>query len=182
MNSVSIHKTGLLLILLLAVQPLYSAAYASTPADSERPEREIRISYNFRNSLAYDQIVAWIPLDQAPIGSAALANLNVALHNAKQQAEINLCNGQWAPRGSVVFQQGPVIKQRSPGTNEILTWYYNVFRHPWKISCGTTSRAAFFLEMSRYLPDWIQIRPAGQSTAFRQGESLQLEQETVAIK
>lgn len=182
MNSVSTHKTGLSLILFLTVQPLYSAAYASTPADTEQPGKEFHTSYNPRDNLAYDQIVARIPLDQAPIGAAALANLNITLCKAKQQAEFTLCNGQWTPHGSVVFQQGPVMKRTSPNTNEMPSWQYNVLRHPRELACGATSRAAFFLEMSRYLPDWVQIRPAGQSTAFRQGETVQLEQETVAIK
>jgi len=169
-------------MLSMAVQPLYSVAYAGAPADSGQPGKEFHTSFNPRDSLAYDQIVARIPLGNAPIGAVALANLNIALHNAKQQTENSLCNGQWAPHGSVVFQQGPVAERSSPYTKEMPSWHYNVFRHPRELACGATSRAAFFLEMSRYLPDWIQIRPAGQFTAFRQGETVLLEQETVAIK
>ncbi len=169
-------------MLLLAVQALYSVAYASTPPDTEQPGKEPNTAYNFPDSLAYDQIVARIPLDQAPIRSVALANINIVLHNAKQQAEITLCDGRWAPRGAVVFQQGPVIEQSSLHMNEIPSWYYHALRRPWKLDCGTSSRAAFMLEMKRYLPAWIQIRPAGQLSAFRQGETVLLEQETVAIK
>jgi len=36
--------------------------------------------------------------------------------------------------------------------------------------------------MSRNLPGWVQIRPAGQLSAFQQGESVLLEQETIAVK
>ncbi len=180
MNSVSIHKTGLPLILFLTIQAVYSVAYASTPADSKQPERAFRTSYNPDDSLAYDQFIARIPLDYAPTGAVALATLNLALHKAKKQAEITLCKGQWTPHGSVVFQQGPAIKRSPP--QGIPSWHFNAFRQPWELACGTTSRAAFFLEMSRYLPAWIKIRPAGQLLAFRQGETVMLEQRAIAIK
>ncbi len=169
-------------MLLLAVQSLYSGAYASTPADPGQPGKGLHISYNPHDSLAYDQIVARIPLRQASTGSVALANLNIALHNAKQQAEIKLCDGQWAAQGALVFQQGPVIERSPAHTNEIPSWHYVALRHPWEFACGLNSRAAFFLEMSRHLPAWIQIRPAGQFTAFRQGETVLLEQKSIAIK
>ncbi len=178
MNSVSPLKSGLPLILFLTVHALYSVAYASTPADTEQPEKEFNTSYNPTDSLSYDHFVARIPLRYAPTAAAALATLNVALHNAKQQAEITLCKGQWAPRGSVVIQQGPTIERNSP--REIPSWHFSATRHPAELACGTTSRTAFFLEMSRYLPAWIKIRPAGQLTAFQQGETVVLEQRTVA--
>ncbi len=170
-------------MLLLAVQPLFSNAYASSPAYTGQQGRELHASLNpLDSNLTYDQIVARIPLSQAPTRSVALANLSIALHNAKQQAEIKLCDGQWAPRGALVFRQGPVIEQGSRHSNELPSWYYVALRHPRELACGTGSRAAFFLEMSRYLPAWVRIRPAGQLSAFRQGEAVLLEQEAVAIK
>jgi hypothetical protein len=182
MFPISFHKTRLPFMLFLAVQCLHSGVYAGTPADTGQPEINLQTLYNPSDSLAYDQIVARIPHNQAPIRSVALASLSIALHNAKQQAEISLCDGQWAPHGSVVFQQGPVMKRSSPDKNEMPSWHYNALRQPREFVCGTSSRAAFFLEMSRYLPAWIQIRPAGQFTAFRQGETVLLEQESIAIK
>ncbi len=182
MFSISFHKTGLPLMLFLAAQSLYSGAYASTPVDTGQPGKGPHTPYNPRTSLAYDQIVAWIPLRQASTASVALANLNIALHYAKQQAEIKLCDGQWSPTGSLAFQQGPVVERSSAHTNEIPSWHYVALRHPWGFTCGTSSRVAFFLEMSRHLPAWVQIRPAGQFTAFRQGETVLLEQESFAIK
>ena len=182
MFSISFHKTGLPFMLFLATQFLYSGACASTPADTGQPGKGLHISYNPHDSLAYDQIVARIPLRQASTGSVALATLTIALHNAKQQAEIKLCDGQWAAQGSLVFQQGPVIKQSPAHTNKIPSWHYVALRHPRQLACGSNSRAAFFLEMSRHLPAWIKIRSAGQFTAFRQGETVLLEQESIAIK
>lgn len=183
MFSITSHKTRPPFALFLAVMTLSSATYADTPADTGRTEEKLRIIANSpRDSLAYDQIMAQIPVGHAPIGSVALANLNIALHSAKQQAEITLCDGQWTPQGTVVFQQGPAIEQRLSRTDEIPAWHYVAFRYPLKLGCNTNSRAAFFLEMSRYLPGWVQIRPAGQLSAFQQGESVLLEQKTVAVK
>lgn len=180
MFPVSFHRIRLTFILFLAVQSVDSVTYASAPVNPGQPE--LHTSYNPLNSLAYDQIVARIPLNQASISSVALANLNVALHYAKQQAEITLCNRQWTSYGSIVFQQGPVIERDSSQMNEVPSWHYNVLRQPGEFACGTGSRTAFFLELSRHLPAWVQIRPAGQLTAFRQGETVLLEQETFAIK
>ena len=183
MFCITSHKTRPPFALFLAVMTLSSGAYADTPTDTGRTEEKLQIiTSSPRDSLAYDQIIAQIPVGRAPIGSVALANLNIALHSAKQQAEITLCDGQWAPQGTVVFQQGPAIEQRSSHANEIPAWHYVAFRHPRELACNTNSRAAFFLEMSRYLPGWVQIRPAGQLSAFQQGESVPLEQETVAVK
>lgn len=182
MLSTSFHKSRLALTLFLAFQTLFSIAYANTPADTEQPENQSRTSYNPRDNLAYDQIVARIPLGQAATGAVVLASINIALHKAKQQAEFTLCSGRWAPQGSIVFQQGPVVERLSSSANEIPSWHYVAFRHPRELACGATSRAAFFLEMSRYLPAWIQIRPAGQLIAFQQGETVMLDPGTVAIK
>jgi hypothetical protein len=183
MFCITSHKTRPPFALFLAFMTLSSGAYADTPADTGGTEKKFqKIANSPRDSLAYDQIIAQIPVAHAPIGSVALANLNIALHSAKQQAEITLCDGQWAPQGTVVFQQGPAIEQRFSRTDEIPAWHYVAFRYPLKLACNTNSRAAFFLEMSRHLPGWVQIRPAGQLSAFQQGESVPLEQETVAVK
>ena len=177
------YKTRSPFALFLAVMSVSSGTYADTPADTGRAEEKLQIiAHSPRDSLVYDQIVAQIPIGHAPIGSVALANLNIALHSAKQQAEITLCGGRWTPPGTVVFQQGPAIEQRFFHTDEIPAWHYVAFRHPGKLACNTNSRAAFFLEMSRYLPGWVQIRPAGHLSAFQQGELVPLEQETVAVK
>ncbi|MFQ5643598.1 MAG: hypothetical protein ACE5FQ_07850 [Thiogranum sp.] len=175
MHTNSSHKTGLLFTLFLAIQSLSPDVCADTPgATGHLP----------RNSLNYDQIVARIPMDQAPIRSVALANLNIALHYARQQAVITRCDGQWTPRGPVVFRQGPAIVQGSSHARvpRVSSWHYVALRQPGILACDTGSRAAFFLEMSRYLPAWVQIRPAGQLTAFRQGEAVLPVQEAVAIK
>ncbi|GEM_PF-2602453 len=162
----SLSKTGLLFTLMLLAQPFCPGAYADTPGS--RP--------------GYDQIMAQIPLDQAPLKSVALARLNIALHNARRAAAARLCGGQWAPQGAVRFRQGPVVAQPPRQAVGTLSWHYTELRQPEALSCAPYSRAAFFLEMSRHLPAWVQVRPAGQVTAFRQGEAVAPAQKAIAFR
>ncbi|HHH42682.1 MAG TPA: hypothetical protein ENK49_00945 [Gammaproteobacteria bacterium] len=166
MRTDSLSKTGLLFMLMLLAQPFCPGASADTP-DSQP---------------GYDQVTAQIPLDLAPLGSVALARLNIALHNARQAAAARLCGGQWSPQGAVLFRQGPVVAQNPRQAVGTLSWHYTELRQAGTLSCAPHSRAAFFLEMSRHLPAWVQVRPAGQLTVFRQGEAIVPAQKAIALR
>jgi len=114
----------------------------------------------------YDQVIAQIPGDHARIASVALAELNIALHQAKKQAALTLCQGHWMPSGEVVQQLGPLPVTQSDGGT---IWIYQAARHAHPLACEHTSRAQFFQEMSRHLPAWISLRPAGELVTFSQG-------------
>ena len=121
------------------------------------------------NALAqeYDSMTAEMPVAQAAIGSVALAKLNIALRAARLQAQESLCQGNWNPIGQTLQVTGP-----KPGTNSAgrPVWRYQSLRHPHPLACTGVSRTQFFLEMSRHLPAWVTIRPAGYTMAFRLGE------------
>lgn len=119
--------------------------------------------------LGYDQVIAQIPAEEAPIAPVALAHLNIALHQAKKQAVGQLCEGHWLADGEIVEEFGPSPVALADGGR---AWIYEVSRTPRPLDCPRTSRADFFQAMSRYLPAWISIRPAGQTTAYAQGEAL----------
>ena len=131
---------------------------------------------------AYDQVVAHPPLKQAPIASVALAQVNIALHMAKKNAEQALCNGLWTPLGHLA-QPSRTGDKTLHTTNKphSKNWHFNMLRYPHELSCGEVSRAMFFKEMSRHLPGWIRIRPAGQLTAFKQGETVLLNEISLAL-
>lgn len=114
----------------------------------------------------YDQITAHIPHHRAAIASVALAEVNTILLSAKKNAERALCQGHWTPSGELLQLVGPVVVEPRPGHK---TWLYQSLRRAHPLTCDRVSRAQFFLEMSRHLPAWISIQPAGQATAFRQG-------------
>ncbi|MGD2075725.1 MAG: hypothetical protein PVI91_04135 [Gammaproteobacteria bacterium] len=120
----------------------------------------------------YDEVIARLPRKQAPIAAVALAKINIALYGAKQHAQAQLCAGRWTPNGSPRHQQGPRLQPRTTEGGASEYWLFHSFRLPEQISCEQVSRASFFLEMSRHLPGWIVIRPAGQQTAYRQGNVL----------
>jgi hypothetical protein len=158
-----ILPAGLLLCCGVLAQP----ESESMPGEQPAPEPSVPQAYG-----QYDEVVAELPRDQAPIASVALARINIALHQAKQRTEKEFCAGQWTPRGPLLRQYGPRAQQRDTAAERQEYWAFHSFRVAEPIYCQQLSRAQFFLEMSRHLPAWISIRPAGQLTAYQQGESL----------
>lgn len=117
----------------------------------------------------FDQFTAWIPLDDAPLPSVALAQLNVALYTAKQRTAQSLCSDQWMANGPLYDQAKPSLQPLTAGHSGKQAWFYYALRHPKPVPCKNVSRVRFFREMSRHLPEWVVVRPAGYRTAFRQG-------------
>lgn len=120
----------------------------------------------------YDEVTARLPLAQAPVASVALARINVALHQARQRAGQQLCADQWTPSGALYLEWGPQLEEHSPATTRAPYWSYRSLRQPSTAACQGISRDRFFQEMSRHLPDWITVRPAGREIAYRQGQGI----------
>jgi len=181
MRSTLRYKTGLSLLLVL-MQGLATGLYAQEQPDI--PRTGSPAPYNPDTPNHYDQVVASVPRNEAPTAAVALANITIALHSAKHSAEQTLCGGRWAPRGNLLLRQGPAITQTAPDNSAKpgTPWRYNALRQALPLACDRISRAEFFLEMSRHLPAWIQIRPAGQHSAYRQGKNVLLNAQTVAVK
>ena len=121
------------------------------------------------NALAqgYDSVTAEIPAAQAAISSVALAKINIALRTARLSAQQTLCQGHWSPGGKTLQVSGPEPAVNTTGES---VWHYHSLRQPHPLACTGVSRAQFFLEMSRHLPEWVAIRPAGHTSAFRLGK------------
>lgn len=115
----------------------------------------------------YDWVMAEMPAYQAAIGSVALAKINIALHSARLHAQQTLCQGHWSPGGKTMRVSGPESTTSAAGQP---VWHYQSLRQPHPLACTGVSRAEFFLEMSRHLPEWVTIRPAGYAVVFRMGE------------
>jgi len=122
------------------------------------------------NALAqeYDRVVAEMPADQAATGSVALAKLNIVLRSARLHAQQTLCQGHWSPGGQITQVSAPESTTNAAGQP---VWHYQSLRQPHPLACAGVSRARFFLEMSRHLPGWVTIRPAGYAVVFRLGET-----------
>lgn len=146
------------LVALLSIS-LVSQAVAGTPQeDAAEP-----------SAAGYDQIIARMPVEEAEIAPVALARLTIALHRAKKQAAETLCKGNWFADGELVQRLGPLSIALADHTT---VWIYQASRQPAPLACEQVSRAQFFQEMSRHLPEWVSIRPAGLSTAYRLGVPL----------
>jgi hypothetical protein len=117
----------------------------------------------------YDQVIAYMPQAQAEIASVALARLIIALHDAKTSTARRLCDSTWTPSGTAVQKLGPSLAEH-PANQKV--WFYHSLRHAFPLACGQVSRVQFFLEMSRHLPAWVFLRPAGQEITFSQGSAV----------
>jgi hypothetical protein len=117
----------------------------------------------------HDQVIARMPGPEAQIAPVMLAKLTIALHEAKKQAADALCQGHWLPDGERLMQFGPAPATLGDGSR---VWAYQDARRALPLACDQVSRAQFFLEMSRHLPAWVTVRPAGQLTGYRQGTAL----------
>jgi len=127
----------------------------------------------------YDEVVAHIPQKQARIGSVALAELTIALHQAKLRAEQTLCLGNWTPSGETVQRVGP-LRMEAQGRPKV--WLYRSLRRAHPLACQHVSRTQFFQEMSRHLPAWVSIRPAGQTLSFNLGHAQPLPPSRLAVR
>ncbi|HHJ16411.1 MAG TPA: hypothetical protein ENJ80_06910 [Gammaproteobacteria bacterium] len=182
MRSALRYKTGLSLLFLL-LQGIQPGVYAQGLPGTPPPRHNLPPSYNPDTLTNYDQFIASVPRTEAQTASVALASITIALHRAKQSAEQTLCGGRWAPRGDLLRRQGPTLASNPPAaTKTAASWRYNALRQASPLACDQISRAEFFMEMSRHLPAWIQIRPAGQLSAYRQGKNILLNPQTVAVR
>ncbi len=133
---------------------------------------------------SYDEVIAYVPREQAETPSVALAKINIAFYQAKQLTEARLCAGKWTPRGTLQYQQGPEITRigSNKGKGPRSAWYFQSLRRPETLVCPDVTRAEYFMEMSRHLPAWISVCPARQPTTFRLGQAVTGSQQALAVR
>lgn len=156
------------IVIVLVVTVLTYSATEAAPV----LELETRHEAATENRLEYDEFIAQIPRQQAVTASEALAQINIALHRARQRAAAEVCAGHWIGSGRLVRQYGPALRPDGGADTGVRIWRFRSFREPQLFACDGLGRAAVFLEISRHLPSWMSVRPAGQITAYQQGSSL----------
>ncbi len=149
-----------------------------------RAESGMDAPLNTTSRWSHDEVIAYVPRQLAETSPVALAKINIAVYRAKQLTEQQLCAGKWTPRGTLLYQQGPeATAPRSHSSNSNRgSWYFQTFRNPETLVCPDITRAEYFLEMSRHLPEWISVRPAGQTTTFRLGQVFTEGQHSLAAR
>ena len=162
---------------ILLVLPAGSAVCAdtappATAATATTLEQPVTDSDSWPGQRHYDEVIAVVPQERAALASVVLAEVNIALHDARRRARQALCAGQWTPNGALFLEYGPQLEQQTSTASQPRSWIYRAFRRPNKLTCKQVPRARFFLEMSRHLPNWITVRPAGQEIAYRQGQGV----------
>jgi hypothetical protein len=155
------------------------AAYPLTAQALDTPENPPLVE-KLRDQPDLDQILARVPVPEAPIASVAQARVEIALHKARQKAGTRSCAGRWVPSGPVSSSHyGTATTKARLVSRDKDYWYYQVSREPLPLTCANASRADYFLEMSRHLPEWVIIRPAGQQFAFQGGRTVAAGRTTV---
>lgn len=172
MRSTFLQIFRLLWAIPLAVAALHPVANAEPSGQLQRPVVTGPENGASHSSLQFDQVIARVPAKQAPLAAVALAQIEIALYEARNSAAATLCPGNWTPRGPIHETQGPYPADPLHADRKSSYWIYQSLREPVAVQCGQVSRSELFLEISRHLPDWILIRPAGQTVAYRRGKAV----------
>jgi hypothetical protein len=181
MSLTRFHNLGRLALLPIAGLSLNFTVCAEPASGKQVPGNE-EVAATSATHWLHDQVVARIALEQAPIASVAEAQVKIALYRAKQKTEQNLCAGYWTNQGAVLNQRTPAILEQTDQSSKRQFWLFQSSWSAQTISCPDTTRKQFFLEMSRHLPEWIEIRPAGPVIAFQQGEATFPQPHTSAVR
>ena len=156
----------------------------ATCGTQAQAEPDVYFASSSGDHWSYDEVIAYVPREQAEIPSVALAKINIALYRAKQLTEGRLCTGKWTPRGTLQYRQGPEVTEARSNSKSgrHSAWFFQTFRTPEALVCPDVTRAEYFMEMSRYLPAWISVRPARQPTTFRLGQAYTGGQHSLAVR
>jgi len=117
----------------------------------------------------HDEVIAWVPAEQAETAAIARGLVHIELHRARQLAAQSLCEGSCPPDGRLIHRDGPhLIPPSGKGTG---VWMYRLARVPQDSICNI-DKATFLRAVSSHLPPWIVIRGANHSIAWRQGRAI----------
>ncbi len=122
-------------------------------------------------SPGHNQIMAWVPQDQAQTGSVARAVAHIALVEAKKATEAELCGGNWVFSGKLEQDDTTVLAAAPPSLGDYTGWQVRISWKPSLAECGVTpldySRA-----LSRHLPNWMMAQTGQPLVLFHQGTAL----------
>ena len=132
------------------------------------PERPIPYAH-----VSLDQIMAWVPADQAKTPGVAQATVHLSLNEARRKTEQELCAGTRTLTGPARQQVTPRILQAPEQLGGEESWFYRLSRQPMSLAeCPGVDRKTFQTALSRHLPDWVVVRPAHEFRLLLRGQWL----------
>ncbi len=119
--------------------------------------------------VAENQIVAWIPVDQAETPTVVRAMMLVALGKAKKSTEQQLCNGQWVFTGDVEENAAPQRGLAPNALGSYAAWQYRIRWNPALPDCANIASSEYFRSLSANLPNWVVVQSGVEETIYHQG-------------
>lgn len=116
-----------------------------------------------------NQVMAWVPADQARTPTVARAMVHIALGNAKQATEQQLCQGEWIFTGDVEETEAPNRGLAPANLGGFSAWQYRIAWSPELPDCPQASAEEYYRTLSSHLPSWMLVQFGTEATLYRQG-------------
>lgn len=116
-----------------------------------------------------NQVMAWVPADQARTPTVVRAMVHIALGNAKQATEQQLCQGEWVFTGDVEETEAPTRGLAPANLGGFSAWQYRIAWSPELPDCPQATAEEYYRLLSSNLPDWMLVQFGTEATIYRQG-------------
>ncbi|WJW76003.1 hypothetical protein QVG61_02620 [Thiohalobacter sp. IOR34] len=125
-------------------------------------------------NLGRNEILAWIPRSQAQTPTVARAIAHIALGEAKEATEAELCAGNWVFTGEVRDTRQPQIGLAPQHIGRFPAWHYRIEWNPDTLACEGVSAETYYQALSRHLPKWMMLQGGSPQALFHLGQRLPL--------
>lgn len=118
-----------------------------------------------------NQIIAWVPRQQAQTASVAQAVAHIALTQAKQATETELCKGTWLFSGKHAQAEIPQLSTAPAQLGGFAGWEVRINWEPQVSECGISAQT-YALSVSKHLPSWMMTQSGQPLALYHQGIAL----------
>ncbi len=118
-----------------------------------------------------NQIIAWVPRQQAQTASVAQAVAHIALTQAKQATEAELCKGTWLFSGKHTPGEIPQLSTAPAQLGGFDGWQVRINWEPQVTDCGISAQT-YALSVSKHLPTWMMTQSGQPLALYHQGIAL----------
>lgn len=118
-----------------------------------------------------NQIIAWVPREQAQTAIVAQAIANIALTRAKQAAEAELCHGAWLFSGKHHQDEAPQLSAAPAQLGGFSGWHVRIIWDPQVADCGISAQT-YALSLSKHLPTWMMTQSGQPLALYHRGVAM----------
>ncbi len=118
-----------------------------------------------------NQIIAWVPREQAQTAIVAQAVANIALTRAKHATEAELCHGAWLFSGKQHQDEAPQLSAAPAQLGGFNGWHVRINWDPQVADCGISAQT-YALSLSKHLPIWMMTQSGQPLAQYHQGVAL----------